>query len=120
MSEIKTSKYKQISFNELTKISNSNFGKYNRNVDVEKVIKKLPQFRNWNMVCTTVMIHEHYMGEEIEPHYRCYIINDRDSLPSLSEDEKSLVGELWIQDMSFEQYESLKDLTTEQQRIIKV
>ena len=67
-SEIKT-----ISFETLKKLSDFNFGKLNRNIDVD-VLEKDYKIKNSNKVeLQKILIHHHFMGKLTKPHYRCWV-----------------------------------------------
>ena len=86
-----------ISFEELHLISTQNKGKFNRNVWTEKVLEKDPSMKNWEMIITPLMEHNYHLGEPIEPHLRCAITTG-----------KELFGDYLLQDISFEQWNSLR------------
>ena len=119
MSETKTKKYKLISFGELHLLSTKNNEKFNRNVWTEKLIEEVPELKDWNMLVSVVLIHEHHLGKKVDPHYRCMIHTGIDEL-NLMKNTNHKMSPMFLQDMSFEQFESLRDLTPEQERVIKV
>ena len=88
---------KVISFEELHLISNQNKDKFNRNVWTEKALKEDPSFKDWKMIITPIMEHNYHLGEPTESHLRCKITTGKDDLSSF-----------WLQDMTFEQWDSLR------------
>ena len=101
-----TTNLKQITFKELKHISDSNFEKYNRNVNV-KNLKKFYGFHNQHkMIVEKLMEHNHFMGEPIESHVRCFIYTTKDNVTNGSIDI-SIPSIRMIQDMSWDQYNSL-------------
>ena len=75
-----TTNLKQITFKELKHISDSNFEKYNRNVNV-KNLKKFYGFHNQHkMIVEKLMEHNHFMGEPIESQVRCFIYTTKDNV----------------------------------------
>jgi len=87
---------KFISFDELKRISDENFGRFNRNVNYEVIEKKHPNIKDDDFKLTILMEHFHYMGEPTEKHYRCLVQH-----PMIS------VG--MYQDISLEQLESIQN-----------
>ena len=111
---MKSSGYELISFEDLCKISDENTGRFNQNVDTPKVLKKHPQLKKgWNMLIRPIMEHHHFLGKRVKTHLRCMITHGLDILTQKSENHGH-----WLQDISFEQWESLKGISTEKlQRI---
>ena len=95
-----SSEYKQINFKDLHNMSLENYGYFNQNVWTEKVLQDFPQIGESNLVVQRIMIHKHFRGESVKPHYRTLIYNHID-------------GSQYIQDMSFEQWDNLKEIPIE-------
>lgn len=108
---IKTMKeyeFKLISFEELRLLSNQNFGKYNRNINWENILRDVPNIQNWNMLIKPLMVHEHFMGERIETHLRC-VITHGISLLTTDKEIRNKYCVPWFQDLSFEQWGMLRE-----------
>ena len=97
-----------ISFEELTTISDQNFGRYNRNVNHETILKVIPEIKGWNMLIKPIMEHEHFNGQPTETHLRC-IIEHGISLLTSDKDIHQRFNHPWFQDISFEQWEWLRE-----------
>lgn len=110
---------KVISFEELNLISNQNKDRFNRNINTEKVVGDIPEFKGWNMLIQPIMEHNHHLGKETEPHLRCRIHH---GIGIVSKDEESTnkYDGMWIQDISFNQWESLRVLTKNQKESVQI
>jgi hypothetical protein len=64
---------KTISFETLKKLSDSNFGKLNRNIDVDMLEKDYKIKKSNKVELETILIHHHHMGKLTKPHYRCWV-----------------------------------------------
>jgi hypothetical protein len=64
---------KSISFDELKRISDENFGRFNRSVNYEMIEEKHPNIKDDDFKLTILMEHFHFMGEPTEIHYRCMV-----------------------------------------------
>ena len=105
-------KRKQISFKELTRISDLNIERYNRNVYVKKLSEKYGFNNDWKMIVEPIMEHNHFMGEPIESHVRCFIYTTENK--PLRYSKTGHVPEIrMVQDMSWDQYNSLFDVDME-------
>ena len=102
-------KRKQITFKELTRISDLNNERYNRNVYVKKLSEEYGFDNDWKMIVEPIMEHNHFMGEPIESHVRCFIYTTKDNVTNGSIDI-SIPSIRMIQDMSWDQYNSLVDV----------
>ncbi len=84
-----------ISFNDLKRISDENFGKFNRSIDLEEIENEFPSIRNSLFKITKIMEHFHFMGELTEKHYRCRVTHN-------------LFSDVLYQDVSINQWEKIK------------
>lgn len=85
-----------ISFNELRRISDENFGRFNRNVNHEVIQSNHPDIEDSFFSINRLIEHFHFMGESTEKHYRCLVQH-----PMIS------VG--MYQDVSLGQWESIQN-----------
>lgn len=99
---------KLISFEELNMISNLNKDKFNRNIWTEKIVEDIPQIKGWNMFIIPIMEHNHHLGEETEPHLRCRIEHGLE-LVTTDDKMKEKYNGMWIQDISMNQWNSLRE-----------
>jgi hypothetical protein len=67
------SEIKKISVKKLKKLSDSNFGKLNRNIDVDVLEKDYKVKKFHKVELQTILIHHHFMGKLTKPHYRCWV-----------------------------------------------
>ena len=61
------------------------------------------QYNDYKMVVESIMEHNHFMGKPIESHVRCFVYNT----------ENKPLMDFMIQDMSWDQYNSLVDVDVE-------
>jgi hypothetical protein len=102
-------KRKQITFKELTRISDLNNERYNRNVYVKKLSEEYGFDNDWKMIVEPIMEHNHFMGEPIESHVRCFVYTTENK--PLRYSKTGYVPKIrLIQDMSWNQYNSLVDV----------
>lgn len=85
---------KEISFDDLKRISDENFGKFNRSIDLEEIESEFPSIRNSVFKITKIMEHFHFMGEPTEKHYRCRVTHQ-------------MFPEVLYQDVSINQWETI-------------
>jgi hypothetical protein len=62
-----------ISFETLKKLSDFNFKRLNRNVDVDELLKEFPDIISKNVELESVMIHNHHKRKKTKPHVRCWV-----------------------------------------------
>jgi len=86
---------KTISYKTLKVLSDSNFGKLNRNIDVDELLILYPNIENFNLELRIIMIHHHFRGELTEPHIRCWV-------------KIKNIGYVGIQDIFYKQWDKLK------------
>lgn len=85
---------KEISFYDLKRISDENFGKFNRSIDLEGIESEFPNIKNSFFKITKIMEHFHFMGELTEKHYRCRVTHQ-------------MFPEVLSQDVSINQWETI-------------
>jgi hypothetical protein len=64
---------KKISIKTLKKLSDFNFGKLNRNIDVDVLEKDYKVKKFHKVELQKILIHNHFMGKLTKPHYRCMV-----------------------------------------------
>jgi hypothetical protein len=90
-------KPKTISFDILKKLSDTNYGRLNRNIDVDWLKEEYSNIENYSIELQPVLIHYHFVGEPTKPHLRCLL-------------KLNQIGVIGIQDVFFNQWDELKNI----------
>lgn len=88
-----------LSFDELKKISDENFGRFNRSIDVEEIEMFIPNVKNNKFRLSFQIEHHHFMGEITEKHFRFLV-------------EHPQFSDRLTQDISIEQLEKIVESNT--------
>ncbi len=87
---------KYISFDELKRISDENFERFNRNVDYEQIEREHFDIRPPFFKITKLMEHSTFVGSPSEKHFRCLVLHPK-------------ISEVMIQDISLEQWDRINN-----------
>ena len=89
--------HKTISFDILKKLSDTNYGRLNRNIDVDWLKEEYSNIENQNIELQPVFTHYHCFGEPTKPHFRCLL-------------KVNQIGIIGFQDVFFNQWDELKNI----------
>ena len=87
---------KEVTFEELKKISDKNYGKLNRNIDPEQLDKTAIYHLE------KCLIHGHALGKQVKPHYRAFVYRWYAFI-----EKDVMVG---MQDITAKQWDKLKEV----------